>query len=105
MRHQARQGGGWVGDEGTHSEHHVRNPHHCGHGLSPEGPGPKAFESNVRETGFPKRFQVPNNVIKHDGKTNPNVWLEDYQLACRACGADDDLFIIQFISIYGLGLV
>jgi hypothetical protein len=33
-------------------------------------------------------------------KTNPSVWLEDYCLACRAGGADDDLFIIQFLPIY-----
>jgi hypothetical protein len=56
----------------------VRNPHHCERGLSPEGPGPMAFGSNVHETGFLKRFRVPNNVVKYDSKTNPNVWLEDY---------------------------
>jgi hypothetical protein len=36
----------------------------------------------VREIGFLKRFQVPNNIVKYDSKTNPNVWLEGYQLAC-----------------------
>jgi hypothetical protein len=34
---------------------------------------------------------MPNNVVKYDGKTIPNVSLEDYRLACRA---GDDLFII-----------
>jgi hypothetical protein len=43
---------------------------------------------------FLKYFQSPNNVIKYDGKINPNIWLEDYRLACKAGGADDDLFII-----------
>jgi hypothetical protein len=41
-----------------------------------------------------------NNIIKYDGKTNPSVWLVDYHLACRAGGADDDFFIIQFFPIY-----
>jgi hypothetical protein len=43
---------------------------------------------------FPKRFRVPNNIIKYDGKTNPSVWLEDYHLTCGVGGADSDLFII-----------
>jgi hypothetical protein len=49
---------------------------------------------------FPRCFQAPNNIIKYDGKTNPSIWLEDYHLTCRASGADDDLFIIHFFTIY-----
>jgi hypothetical protein len=45
----------------------------------------------------PEHFRAPNNIIKYDSKTNPDVWLHDYQLACRA---DDDLFIIQVLPIY-----
>jgi hypothetical protein len=30
----------------------------------------------------------------YDGKSNPNILLEDYRLACKTGGADDDLFII-----------
>jgi hypothetical protein len=62
--------------------------------LSLEGLGPKAFGSNMRDMGFLKHFRVPNNVVKYDDKTNPSMWLEDYRLACRAGGVDDDLFII-----------
>jgi hypothetical protein len=54
----------------------------------------------VCDTCFPKRFRVPNNIIKYDGKTNPGVWLEDYCLACMVGGVNDDLFIIQFLPIY-----
>jgi hypothetical protein len=50
--------------------------------------------SNAR---FPKKIRALNNVIKYNSKTNPNVWLEDYRHACRVGGADDDLFIIQFL--------
>jgi hypothetical protein len=28
------------------------------------------------------------------------VWLEDFCLACQAGGADDDLFIIQYLPLY-----
>jgi hypothetical protein len=38
--------------------------------------------------------------MKYDGKTNPNVWLEDYRLTCGAGRTNDDLFIIQFFPIY-----
>jgi hypothetical protein len=54
----------------------------------------------MHDACFLKRFRVSNNIVKYDGKTNPNIWLEDYCLACRAGGADDDLFIIQFLPIY-----
>jgi hypothetical protein len=81
----------------------VCNPHHSEHSdqerhrLSPEGLGPKGFRSNVHNACFPKRFWVSNDVIKYDCNTNPSVWLEDYYLACRVGGVDDDIFIIQFL--------
>ena len=37
---------------------------------------------------------------KYDGETNPNVWLEDYRLACRAGGAQDDFFIIKNLPLH-----
>ena len=48
---------------------------------------------------FPQRFRLPANVMKYTGDTNPGVWLEDYRLACRAGGASDDHFIIQYLPI------
>jgi hypothetical protein len=50
----------------------------------------------MRDAHFPKHFQAPSNVIKYNGKTNPNVWLVDHHLMCRVSRVDDDLFIIQF---------
>jgi hypothetical protein len=94
------------GNDGVHTKYHAHNQHHDGHidrdqcSLSPEGPGPKAFGSNVRDACFPKNFRAPNNIVKYDSETNPSVWLEDYRLACRAGRADNDLFNIQFLSIY-----
>jgi hypothetical protein len=93
-------------DERAHTEHHARNQcrGRCSDqewcSLSPEGLGPKAFGSNVHDACFPRHFRVPNNIIKYDGNTYPNVWLEDYRFTCRAGGADNDLFIIQFLPIY-----
>jgi hypothetical protein len=59
------------------------------------------FGSNVCDVCFLKRFWVPKNIVKYDGKTNhPSVWLEDYRLACRVGGADDNFFIIHFLPIY-----
>ena len=49
---------------------------------------------------FLTRFHVPPNIIKYSRDTNPTVWLEDFCLACRAGGADDDLFIIQYLPLY-----
>ena len=37
--------------------------------------------------------------MKYTGDTNPGVWLEDYRLACRARGATDEHFIIQYLPI------
>jgi hypothetical protein len=68
--------------------------------LSPEGPGPKAFGSNMHNTHSLKSFRALSSIIKYDGKTSPNIWMEDYRLACRVGGVDDDLFIIQFLPIY-----
>jgi hypothetical protein len=85
--HQARRGDEWV-----RSEHHARNPYHdrCNDrercNLSPEGPGPKAFWSNVCNVHFPKRSRVPNNVVKYDHKTNPNILLDDYALHAGQVG-------------------
>jgi hypothetical protein len=58
------------------------------------------FGSNRCYVCFSKLFQAPNNIVKYDGKTNPSVWLEDHQLACRVGGVDNDLFIIQLLPIY-----
>jgi hypothetical protein len=48
----------------------------------------------VCDAWFPKRFQAPSNIVKYDGKMNPSVWLENYRLACRVGGLDDDMFTI-----------
>jgi hypothetical protein len=96
----------YQGDEGACSEQLPCNPHRDGRNdregskLSPEGPGPKVFRSNLHDTCFPKRFRALNNIIKYVSKMNPSVCLGDYWLACWVVEMDDDLFIIQFLPIY-----
>jgi hypothetical protein len=101
VRHQANRG-----DERARTEprsHNLRRGR-CNdqerRSLSPEGLGPKAFRSNMHDACFPKCFRVPSNITKYDSKTNPSVWLEDYRLACRAGGVDNEHFIIQFLPCY-----
>jgi hypothetical protein len=53
----------------------------------------------VHDARFPKNFRPRGNIVKYNSKTNPIVWLEDYHLTCKAGGADNDLFIIQFLLI------
>ena len=37
---------------------------------------------------------------KYSRETNPRLWLEDYQLACQADGADNDDFIIHNLPLF-----
>jgi hypothetical protein len=67
---------------------------------SPSQRGPQAFGQSIRNTKFPLRFRALTNVPKYDGDTNPSVWLEDYQLACHARGATDDLFVTKNLLLY-----
>ena len=63
------------------------------------GLGPRAFSQHIRRASFPQRFRPPANITKYTGETNPGIWLEDFRLAYRAGGVDDDYFIIQYLPI------
>ena len=45
---------------------------------------------------------VPCTAYHHQvlRDTNPAVWLEDFCLAYRAGGADNDIFIVQYLPLY-----
>ena len=47
---------------------------------------------------YPKWFRPPSHISKYAGDTNPDHWLEDYHLAFRARGFDDD-FIVQYLPL------
>jgi hypothetical protein len=64
-----------------------------------DNPVPQAFGHRVQKAPFPPHFQLPNNIAKYIGETNPAIWFEDFWLACQVGGADDDYFIIQYLPI------
>ena len=72
---------------------------------SHKGPGPGAFDRHIQRAPFPQRFRPPTNITKYSGETNPGIWLEDFWLAYRAGGVDDDYFIIRYLPICVGGLV
>ena len=57
------------------------------------------FSRRIRRAPFPQHFRPPANITKYTGETNPGIWLEDFRLAYRAGGVDDDYFIIQYLPI------
>jgi hypothetical protein len=66
---------------------------------SPKGLGPQAFDHRIQIAPFPQCSQLPTNITKYTREMNPAVWLEHFQLACQAEGADDDYFIIQYLPV------
>ena len=85
--------------EGTGETRPRRSRRPDGWSPSPEDPGPRAFSWLIQKAPFPQRFRPPTNVTKYTRETNPGIWLEDFRLACRARGVDDDFFIIQYLPI------
>jgi hypothetical protein len=59
----------------------------------------RAFGRRIQKAPFPLSFRSPINITKYTEEMNSAIWLEDFQLACRAGGADDDYFIIQYVPI------
>ena len=49
---------------------------------------------------FPPRYRPPTNIPKYSRETNPELWLEDYRLACQAGGMDSDIFIIRNLPLF-----
>ena len=68
--------------------------------LSPSLPGPQAFGRHILNVAFPPRYRPPTNMPKYSGEMNPGLWLEDYQLAYQAGGADNDAFIIRNLPLF-----
>jgi hypothetical protein len=47
----------------------------------------------IQPAPYPWRFRPLTQISKYDGETNTNHWLEDYCLAMKAKGSDDDFTI------------
>ena len=63
-------------------------------------PGPQAFSQHILNAAFPPWYRPPANIPKYSVKTNPRLWLEEYQLAFQAGGADSDSFIIRNLPLF-----
>ena len=90
--------------EGTrHGYHPHRNGcYNSGEDRSPSPGllGPQAFGRHILNAAFPPRYRPLTNIPKYSRETNPELWLEDYRLACQAGGADNDDFIIRNLPLF-----
>jgi hypothetical protein len=58
------------------------------------------FSWEIRTTSFPQRFHQPTLIDKYTGKTDPQVGLNDYRLACQLGGATIDEVIIRNLPLH-----
>ena len=74
-------------DEEDVDKHHrriSRSESHRTRSLSPDALGPRVLSVRIRSAPFIQRFKQPNHIHKYNGETDPELWLEDYHLACMA---------------------
>jgi hypothetical protein len=67
---------------------------------TPEPPGTRVFNREIRTASFPQRFHQPTSIDTYNGETNPLVWLNDYRLACQLGGATTDEVIIRNLPLH-----
>jgi hypothetical protein len=65
-------------------------------GAVPDHFSPLVFRAAIRVAPYPRHFRPSTHISKYDGETNPYHWLEDYHLAMKAGGSDDN-FTIQYL--------
>jgi hypothetical protein len=51
------------------------------------------FRARIQVASYPRHFRPPTHITKYEGETNPEHWLEDYCLAMRARGSDNDFVV------------
>jgi hypothetical protein len=56
------------------------------------------FKAAIRVAPYPRRFHPPTHISKYDSEANPDYWLEDYHLAMKVGGSDDD-FAVQYLPL------
>ena len=56
------------------------------------------FGAAIWAAPYPRRFRPLTHISKYDGETNPDHYLEDYRLALKAEGLDDN-FVIQYFPL------
>ena len=68
--------------------------------MSPEPPGPWVFSLDIRSARVPSKNRLPASVMRNARDTYPGLWLEDYHLACRTGGTQNDDFTIRNLALY-----
>jgi hypothetical protein len=58
------------------------------------------FSQEIRTANFPLRFRQPTTITKYSGKTDPQVWLNNYCLACELGGTTNDAVIIRNLPLH-----
>ena len=58
------------------------------------------FSREIRTAPIPPRFRQPATLVKYSGETDPQVWLDDYRLACQLGGASNDAMIIRNLPLH-----
>jgi hypothetical protein len=67
---------------------------------SPEPLELRVFSQDIHNAPFPMRFRQPTNITKYSGEMNPELWLDDYRLACQLGGVDNNRFIIRNLPLF-----
>ena len=57
------------------------------------------FSHEIRKSHVPLRYRPPANIAKYSGDVDPGLWINNYRLACRTGGAEDDKFIIRNLPL------
>jgi hypothetical protein len=78
---------------GRYVSHEVRSP-------TPEPPGTRVFNREIRTASFPQRFRQPTSIYKYTGEMDPHVLLNDYHLACQMGSATTDEVIIRNLPLH-----
>ena len=55
--------------------------------------GPLVFRAAIRVDPYPRHFRPMMHISKYDSETNLDHWLEDYHLAMKARGTNDDFIV------------
>jgi hypothetical protein len=81
-----------------HAQAQSRTPERRVGGAAMDHFSPQAFRAAIWAAPYPRWFRPPTHISKYNGETNIDRWLEDYCLAMRAGGSDDD-FTDQYLPL------
>jgi hypothetical protein len=60
--------------------------------------GPRCFGATVRAEHVPDNFKLPSEAARYDGKVNPALWLEDYEMAMMIKNTSE-LIMVRYLPM------